>query len=136
VKPCLTCQTPSDGSYCDEHTPKPWQHREASARRRGYSTAWDKLSRRARKLQPFCSDCGATEDLQLDHTERTWQRHEAGKVIRLKDTGGVVCGPCNRARGAARGRGEDHGTGPLERNSGPGQGGVSVTHRQPNHAGP
>ena len=119
MKPCLTCQTPTERSYCDEHAPKPWRHREGSARARGYSSAWDKLSRRARRLQPFCSDCGSQHDLQLDHTERTWQRYEQGKVVRLKDTGGVVCGPCNRARGAARGRPDDQGTGALEATNGP-----------------
>ena len=64
-------------------------------------------------MQPFCSDCGGTDDLQLDHTEHTWARVEAGKVVRLKDTGGVVCGPCNRARGAARGR-ETQGESPVD----------------------
>lgn len=117
--PCLTCGEPAPSSYCDQHTPAAWSHREGSARGRGYSTAWDKLSRRARRLQPFCSDCGATDDLQLDHTEHTWQRIEAGKVVRIKDTGGVVCGPCNVARGAARGRSETHAGGTFGGTSGP-----------------
>jgi 5-methylcytosine-specific restriction protein A len=118
TKPCLTCGEPAPSTYCDEHEPQPWQHREGNSRARGYSTAWDKLSRRARKMQPFCTDCGATDDLQLDHTARTWERIDAGKVVRLKDTGGVVCGPCNRRRGAGRGR-EDQGTGPVEASKGP-----------------
>ncbi len=115
MRPCLTCGNPSSASYCTEHEPRPWQHRDGNARDRGYSTAWDKLSRRARRLQPFCSDCGATRDLQLDHTQRTWERVDAGKVVRLRDTGGVVCAACNRRRGAGRGRTdrlEAQGTGP------------------------
>jgi 5-methylcytosine-specific restriction enzyme A len=60
------------------------------------------LSRRARRLQPFCTDCGSTEDLQTDHTPEAWKRKAAGKPLRLADVE-VVCGPCNRARGAARG---------------------------------
>ncbi len=52
-------------------------------------------------MQPYCSDCGATEDLQCDHSREAWKRKTAGKPIRLKDVD-VVCGPCNRARGAAR----------------------------------
>lgn len=45
MKPCLTCGEPTPSSYCDEHAPKPWQHREGSARARGYDAAWDKLSK-------------------------------------------------------------------------------------------
>lgn len=119
MRPCLVCGDPSEDTRCPDHAPASWSHRVGSARARGYSTAWDKLSRRARKLQPFCTDCGSTDDLQLDHTEWTWQRIDAGKVVRLKDTGGVVCGPCNRARGAARGRADTQGGYPAERTSGP-----------------
>lgn len=119
TKPCLVCGVPTDASHCTEHQPAPWQHRESSARSRGYSTSWDKLSRRARRLQPFCTDCGTTDDLQLDHTARTWERIDQGKVVRLKDTGGVVCGPCNVERGAARGRTDDQGTGPSRGAPGP-----------------
>lgn len=115
MRPCLTCGEPSPGSYCTAHEPASWMDRRArSSRERGYDSAWDRLSRRARRLQPFCSDCGATSDLQLDHTARTWERIDAGKVVRLKDTGGVVCGPCNRARGAGRGRPETQGGGPND----------------------
>lgn len=120
TKPCLTCGAPSSESYCSEHRSASWQHPVGSARDRGYSAAWDRLSRRARRLQPFCSDCGDTQDLQLDHTEHTWARIEAGKVVRLSDTGGVVCGRCNRRRGAARGRGGDQGDGPIGAAKGPG----------------
>lgn len=87
AKPCLDCGTPSARPRCPEH--------------RGYDAEWDRLSRRARKLQPFCSDCGATEDLQTDHLPEAWARRAAHKPIRLKDVD-VVCGPCNRARGQTR----------------------------------
>lgn len=97
LRPCLVCGEPTERTRCPEHhvDPKP------SARARGYSAAWDRLSRRARKLQPFCTDCGRTDDLQTDHTPQAWARHDAGKVIRLTDVA-VVCGDCNRKRGAAR----------------------------------
>ena len=100
LRPCLDCGTPADGPRCDEHT----VDTKASATDRGYDWAWAKLSRRARKLQPWCLDCGATEDLQADHSPEAWQRKESGKAIRLVDID-VVCGPCNRRRGAARGGG-------------------------------
>lgn len=109
--PCLDCGTVTPGTRCPEcedarnkvraarntpHAPKP------SATARGYDAAWKKLSRRARLLQPFCSDCGATEDLQADHLPQAWARKARGLPIRLKDID-VVCGACNRKRGAARG---------------------------------
>lgn len=90
---------------CDCQAPKIVNdqiNQKKSRKQRGYNYAWEKLSKRARRLQPFCSDCNATDDLQADHTPEAWERHEAGLPIRLQDID-VVCGPCNRERGAARG---------------------------------
>jgi 5-methylcytosine-specific restriction endonuclease McrA len=98
MRPCLDCGEPSDGPRCPEHTTDP----KTSAAHRGYDAAWTKLSKRARRLQPFCSGCGATDDLQTDHTPEAWARKAAGLTIRLQDVQ-VLCGPCNRAAGAARG---------------------------------
>lgn len=98
LRPCLVCGEPASRPRCTEHTidTKP------AASARGYDGHWTALSKRARRLQPFCSDCGSTEDLQADHTPEAWRRKASGKAIRLRDIA-VVCGPCNRARGAARG---------------------------------
>lgn len=105
LKPCQKCGEPTDSTRCDEHTTRPEPIVErASARARGYTTSWDKLSRRARRLQPFCSDCGATDNLSTDHSPEAWRRHEQGLPIRLADTD-VVCIPCNNRRGPARGDG-------------------------------
>ncbi|GAC59496.1 hypothetical protein GSI01S_02_01390 [Gordonia sihwensis NBRC 108236] len=99
ARPCHRCGEPiPTGTYCPDCHPgdtKPTAHS------RGYDAAWTRLSRRARKLQPFCSDCGATNDLQTDHSPEAWARKARGKPIRLTDID-VVCGPCNRARGQAR----------------------------------
>jgi 5-methylcytosine-specific restriction protein A len=95
---CLDCGEPSDGPRCAEHT----TDTKAPAADRGYDAAWTRLSKRARRLQPFCSDCGSTEDLQCDHTPEAWARKAAGLAIRLQDVQ-VLCGSCNRAAGAARG---------------------------------
>lgn len=73
------------------------QHRGA-----GYGATWDRLSKRARRIQPFCSDCGREDDLTADHSPQAWQRHEQGKPIRLEDID-VVCRQCNSERGPARG---------------------------------
>ena len=51
---------------------------------------------------PSVADCGATEDLQCDHLPIAWERYDKGLPVRLQDVD-VVCGECNRKRGAARG---------------------------------
>ena len=99
TKPCLVCGEPSDRSRCPEHR---LDAHHQTAHQRGYNSRWRRLSAKARKLQPFCTDCGTTTDLQADHSPEAWRRHNAGKPIRLRDID-VVCGPCNRTRGAARG---------------------------------
>ena len=68
---------------------------------RGYGSAWQRLSARARRLQPFCSDCGATDDLTADHSPEAWERVAAGLPVRLADVD-VVCRGCNSRRGRAR----------------------------------
>ena len=102
MTPCLECGEPSNGPRCDEHR-RPAASRPSRAA--GYDTAWDRLSRRARKLQPFCSDCGTRDDLTTDHSPEAWKRKERGLAIRLEDVS-VVCRACNSRRGAARTRGE------------------------------
>lgn len=111
AKPCADCGTLThNGTRCEACT-RNKDHRRAkertptaktSAHSRGYTSRWQRLSKQARQLQPFCSDCGATTDLQADHTPEAWQRHNQGLEVRLKDID-VVCGDCNRRRGAARG---------------------------------
>ena len=58
LRPCLDCGEPTALTRRPEH--------------RGYDAEWDRLSRRARRLQPWCSDCGSTEDLQADHLPSAW----------------------------------------------------------------
>lgn len=99
LRPCLDCGEPSQGSRCPEHA---GLERKATARERGYDARHDALSRRARRLQPFCTDCGTAEDLQLHHLPIAWERKAAGKVIRLVDVV-VLCGEHNRDAGPARG---------------------------------
>ena len=109
--PCMSCGVLTKGYRCEECERKrtsdlPTQHRRAydnSRRRdRGYDSAWRRLSARARAMQPFCSVCGATEDLQADHTPMAWERKERGLEVRLQDIQ-VLCGRCNRRAGSARG---------------------------------
>lgn len=107
--PCLDCGQLATGSRCTDcqerldslRAPNLPRVRE-SPEARGYDSRWRRLSKRARRAQPFCSDCGSTRDLQADHTPEAWRRKSKRLAIRLQDID-VVCGACNRARGAARG---------------------------------
>lgn len=94
----------SSSAYCPECKPPSDSYvlRTKTKQQRGYDARWDRLSKRARALQPFCSDCGSPEDLTADHTVEAWRRYEAGKRIRLQDID-VVCRSCNSERGEARG---------------------------------
>jgi len=97
MRPCLVCSKLSEASRCPDHTVDD----RGSAASRGYDTTWTRLSKRARKLQPFCSVCGTTDDLTADHKPEAWQRRAAGQVIRLVDVD-VLCRSHNAAKGAAR----------------------------------
>lgn len=100
LKPCVECGELTEDARCSEHAPQPVDR--ASTAGRGYDSRWRRLSERARRQQPWCSDCGARDDLTTDHTPRAWARVEAGLPIRLQDVV-VVCRGCNSRRGAARG---------------------------------
>lgn len=105
-RPCVDCGTLSEHTRCAEHTVV---HRaenrapetKAPTRQRGYGTPWRKLSEKARRMQPFCIDCGTRDDLTADHSEQAWRRHNAGKPVRLADVE-VCCRACNARRGRAR----------------------------------
>ena len=89
--PCLECGTPGPTGRCDRHRrPEP---SKPSPSRRGYDRAWQRLSRLARDLHPWCSDCGATEDLTADHLR--WPAYTLGDVQ-------VVCRRCAGARPVRR----------------------------------
>lgn len=101
LRPCVECGELSDRAHCPEHRPKTADHTK-TAHQRGYDWTWQQLSARARRLQPFCEECGTTEDLTTDHTPEAWRRKQAGKTIRLRDVR-VLCRSCNASAGAARG---------------------------------
>lgn len=88
LKLCVICGEPTPESRCEAHRPE--QPTKASSRARGYTAAWDRLSLKARKLQPWCSDCGSKDNLTADHLR--WP----ARSIRDVD---VTCMDCNIARG-------------------------------------
>lgn len=97
MRPCLGCGVPVAGSHCSDCAPPP----RLDSRARGYSSQWDRLSRQARRMQPWCLDCGSTERLTADHKPEAWQRRALGLAVRLVDVD-VVCNDCNVARGSSR----------------------------------
>lgn len=111
---CAGCGTVyerhSRSAHCDECRPPRErtvrrimsEARRGTGRQRGYDAAWDRLSKRARRRQPFCSDCGREDHLTTDHSPEAWERRAAGLPIRLEDVD-VVCVWCNSERGPARG---------------------------------
>lgn len=99
LRPCTGCGQPSHATRCPDcqaqRAPDP------GSTAKGYDYRWQQLSHRARRLQPWCTDCGAVENLTVDHSEEAWARRAAGKVIRLCDVT-VLCGPCNSRAGSSR----------------------------------
>lgn len=107
-RPCRECGDLVVGfDTCAECRPKRIGKPKPSATRRGYGYRWEQLSKRAREVQPFCSDCGSTENLSVDHSPEAWERVENGKTLTLRDFKNglltVVCARCQKRRGNARG---------------------------------
>ncbi len=104
LRPCLDCGEPSEESRCPAHGSERQVVRDArrgSFRARGYDGAWRRLSREARRLQPWCSDCGARDDLSVDHLPGAWEKRARGERLTLDDVA-VVCISCNSRRGPRR----------------------------------
>lgn len=101
LRPCLSCGIPTEeGSRCAECAPAARVDRRRGRKRERRSSAWDRLSKRARRAQPWCSECGSTDDLTADH------------VVPLADGGpmlpgpagvAVLCRSCNARKGATGG---------------------------------
>lgn len=68
---------------------------------RGYNASWDRISKKARRIQPFCTDCGTEDRLQADHLPSAWDRWHQGRSVQLVDVD-VVCAACNTDRGSSR----------------------------------
>lgn len=78
ARPCLDCGRLATATRCVFCEAK--RQRQRNASRPQYAGAWDRVSRQARRAQPWCSVCGATEKLSLDH-----------------ERGQVECVSCNSA---------------------------------------
>ena len=69
MKLCIAPNCPNlisgRGPRCPAH--EAMHQRVRNQRRTQYAGAWYAISRRARKAQPWCTICGTTTDLTLDH---------------------------------------------------------------------
>ncbi|KQH78855.1 hypothetical protein AO501_07715 [Mycobacterium gordonae] len=111
MKLCTVCQAPcGEGSRCDQHKRKHAPTPSATAR--GYGYSYQKLRAQAIALQPFCTDCQATDNLTLDHTPESWRKVERGRTLTLRDVRNgllfVRCQRCNQKAGNARGSSITH----------------------------
>lgn len=68
---CVKCGKPGPKSYCEEHTPKPWQ---GSTRRSKIGlSGWAESARRKRVLEGLryvchvCGKFGTDKDMDVDH---------------------------------------------------------------------
>ncbi len=106
-RPCVQCGELTAASPCIEcraevERARHEHHDRGTFAERGYDSVWTKLSKRARRLQPWCTDCRSQERLQLDHLPSAWDRKTRRKPIRLAVDAEVVCNDCNAARGSSR----------------------------------
>ena len=92
--PCLYCGILSRGSTCKSCV-NAIQSRDPkrAERNKRYNSEWQRLSRLARELQPWCSRCGSQKDLTADH------------ILSLSDGGQnimsnimILCRSCNSSK--------------------------------------
>lgn len=95
LKPCITCGEPSPGTYCPGCRPADIRVRKVKGQA-AYDPVWRKLSQRARRLQPWCEDCGATEDLTADHV---LPKLDYPELVHAIENLAVRCRSCNSRRG-------------------------------------
>lgn len=92
ARPCLRCGEPTTATYCPACRPADRRDRTGDPR---WTARWRRLSRQARRLQPACSNCGATTDLTTDHR----QPIAAGGPAFPNLTGlDVLCRSCNSTK--------------------------------------
>jgi len=92
--PCLYCGIITRGSACPQCIQTIQSRDPARAQRnKRYDYQWQKLSRYARQVQPWCSRCGTNKDLTADH------------ILSLADGGQnvlsnimVLCRKCNSSK--------------------------------------
>lgn len=84
---CLVtgCGNISERSRCPDHDRRTIRRHPGRLPRPRYDGEWQRMSREARRAQPWCTICGDTDDLVLDHVIPG--SHEGGLM--------VLCRLCN-----------------------------------------
>ena len=65
-RPCVDCGVVVRATRCVQCA-RIKERKRISRADRGYDSMWRDLSKRMRAAQPWCSTCGSTKDLTLDH---------------------------------------------------------------------
>jgi 5-methylcytosine-specific restriction endonuclease McrA len=95
-RPCKDCGTIARAARCDECDRKYKRIKEAtrpSRAQRGYDYQWRKISKALRQEQPWCSACGKTTDLTVDHIQPL---ADGGLTVRSNLQ--VLCRGCNSSK--------------------------------------
>ena len=70
MRVCIECGEVGTGTRCEQcQAVRAWRANQmrGGATARGYTRAWEKRAAKVKRAQPYCSVCGATEDLTVDH---------------------------------------------------------------------
>ena len=92
-RPCSGCGVLVRDSRCSSCS-RLQQLRNPRRRHSQYDYEWQKMSKLARTLQPYCTKCGTTKDLTADHILSIAQ----GGLNTL-DNISVLCRKCNSSKG-------------------------------------
>ncbi len=94
ARPCIDCGEPTPGTRCPDCQAERARQRPRKARGHVHENParWKALSARARRLQPFCLDCGSTVDLTADHVIPVSERPDL--ALRIENVA-VRCRRCN-----------------------------------------
>lgn len=96
ARPCLHCgDLIATGTRCSTCTPADTKKPRKIAHA-GTDNQWRRLSLRARRMQPFCTDCHTDQDLTADHIIPV---DVAPELAHTTENITVRCRPHNSARG-------------------------------------
>jgi 5-methylcytosine-specific restriction endonuclease McrA len=91
-RPCPGCGILVRKSRCDQCA-RLQTLRNPRRRHNQYDYEWQKLSRLARSLQPWCTKCGTNKDLTADHILSI-----ANGGLNTLDNISVLCRRCNSSK--------------------------------------
>jgi 5-methylcytosine-specific restriction endonuclease McrA len=98
-RPCISCgDVISSGSRCDD-CKLPAKPRARPKGHHRNTERWKQLSRRLRRLSPFCELCGATRLLEVDHVIPYEEALMLGIDEYNQHNLRVCCKSCNGRRG-------------------------------------